>query len=53
MPDEYYITNTAQLTSDEQTDVHRLLRESALYDGCLYDCFIETDLSCHDNFPCF
>ena len=53
MPDEYYITNTAQLTSDEQTDVHCMLRESALYDGCLYDCFIENELSCHDNFPCF
>lgn len=53
MPDEYYITSTAQLTSVEQTDIHRLLKESALFDGCLYDCFAENDLSCHDNFPCF
>ncbi len=53
MPDEYYITNTAQLTSEEETEILRLLEESALYDGCLYDCFTENELCCHDNFPCF
>ncbi|MCI8670105.1 MAG: GNAT family N-acetyltransferase [Lachnospiraceae bacterium] len=53
MPDEYYITNTVQLTSDEQTDIQHLLKESALFDGYIYDCFIENELICHDNFPCF
>lgn len=53
MPDAFYIKYTAKLNSSQQAEIHRLLRDSAQYDGFPYDCFIENDLNCLDNLPCF
>ncbi len=53
MPNTFYIKYTAKLNSGQQAEIHRLLKDSARYDGFPYDCFVENNLNCFDNLPCF